>query len=74
MKKHHHLPITAEMRMDLELWQSFLNHPSIYARQFIDLDKTITSEDIDFYTDASANPVLGVWGNLWRGMVYTTME
>ena len=68
MHKNHHLPVTAEMRMDLELWRTFLQHPSIYARSFLDLSKTILSSDIDFYTDASANPELGcggICGNEW---------
>ena len=62
LKKHHHIKITAEMKMDLEMWQIFLNHPSIYVRKFIDMDKFTTSQDVDFYTDASANPKLGCGG------------
>ena len=62
LKKHHHIKITAEMRMDLELWLIFLNHPTIYARKFIDMDRYITSEEVDFYTDASANPNFGCGG------------
>ena len=62
LKKHHHIAVTKEMRMDLELWLSFLCHPNIYARKFIDLDKSITSKDIDFFTDASANPSFGCGG------------
>ena len=62
MKKHHHIKLTKEMKMDLELWTTFLNHPSIYARSFMDLNVQITSEDVDFYTDASANPNLGCGG------------
>ena len=62
MKKHHHIPVTAEMKMDLQLWQTFLHHPTIYSRQFLDMDKTIDSVDVDFYTDASANPELGCGG------------
>ena len=50
------------MKMDLELWLTFLNHPSIYARKFIDLDEFTKSTDVDFYTDASANPLLGCGG------------
>ena len=62
LKKHHHIPIKKEMRMDLEMWLEFLNHPNIYARKFIDMDLTITSEEVDFYTDASANKNLGCGG------------
>ena len=62
LKKHHHVKIRAEMRMDLEMWLSFLQHPTVYARKFMDLDNEITSEEVDFYTDASANPQLGCGG------------
>ena len=62
MKKHHHIKVRAEMRMDLETWLHFLDHPTIYARKFLDMDINITSEDVDFYTDASANPQLGCGG------------
>ena len=50
------------MLMDLDMWYQFLQHPSIYARKFIDLDNTITSTEVNFYTDASANPELGCGG------------
>ena len=50
------------MKMDLELWNIFLDHPSIYARSFLDLNTKLTSVDVDFYTDASANPNLGCGG------------
>ena len=62
LKKHHHIPVTAEVRMDLEMWLAFLHHPTAYARKFIDLDKNLTSDEVDFYTDASANPELGCGG------------
>ena len=62
LKKHHHIKLRAENRMDLKLWLEFLKHPSIYARNFIDLDLSINSMDVDFFTDASANPHLGCGG------------
>ena len=62
LKKHHHIPINAEMRMDLELWQTFLRNPNIYARGFLDMSTSISSVEVDFYTDASANPELGCGG------------
>ena len=62
MKAHHHVPLTAEMKMDLQMWLIFLEKPSVYARPFMDLDNSIDSTDVDFYTDASANPGLGCGG------------
>ena len=44
------------------MWLTFLQYPSIYARNFIDLDKTISSKEVNFYTDASANAQLGCGG------------
>ena len=62
MKKLHHIKVRAEMKLDLETWLQFLDHPSIYSRNFMDMDTSLSSEDIDFYTDASANPLLGCGG------------
>ena len=55
LKKNHHLPITSEMRSDLELWLIFLQHPSVYSRKFIDFDLSLTSDEVDFFTDASTS-------------------
>ena len=62
LKKHHHLAITAEMRLDMEMWLTFLEHPGIYSRPFLDMDNEVNSVDVDFFTDASANPQLGCGG------------
>ena len=51
-KDHHHLPVSQELRLDLEMWLLFLNHSSAYARSFLDYDTT-SSTEIDLYTDAS---------------------
>ena len=59
---NHHVQITGEMRLDLEMWLEFLDHPSIFNRKFIDLKKELNSEEVDFYTDASANKNLGCGG------------
>ena len=62
LRQHHHIKITKEIKADLELWLTFLEHPSVYARKFIDLSLSCTPEDIDFFTDASANANLGCGG------------
>ena len=62
MKPHHHINLSQDMRLDLTTWLSFLDHPSIYARRFVDFDISVNSEEVDFYTDASANPKLGCGG------------
>ena len=62
LKKFHHVHVNAEMKSDLKMWLKFIEHPSIYSRSFIDLDKSINSIEVDFFTDASANPDLGCGG------------
>ena len=62
MKKHHHISLKSDVRTDLELWQVFLRNPSVYARNFCDFSNTYTANDIDMFTDSSANPELGCGG------------
>ena len=62
MKPDHHLYVKQEMKLDLEMWQVFLENPGIYSRQFLEFDREFTSEDINMYTDATANPNLGCGG------------
>ena len=50
------------MREDLLIWQEFLRHPSVYCRSFLDMSKTWQVDEIDFYMDASKNPLLGFGG------------
>ena len=44
------------------MWKSFLEHPSVYSRSFLDMDKELTAEDISMFSDASANSQLGCGG------------
>ena len=46
--------------MDLNMWLSFINNQSIFCRPFIDCDKTWYADELLFYTDATANPELGM--------------
>ena len=62
LRKYQHVHVNQEMKSDLKMWLKFLDHPSIYARKFIDLDNQARSLEVDFYTDASANPELGCGG------------
>ena len=68
LKPHHHTPVTAEMKADLQTWKIFLNQPSIYSRDFMEFDRKYTAEEISMYSDASANQYLGCGGyskNAW---------
>ena len=58
LKPHHHVKLTAENRMDLQIWKIFLMHPEAVSRPFMDF-RNITAPDIDMYSDASRNFELG---------------
>ena len=61
MKKHHHWRVNKEMQFDLQVWLTFLNHPSVFARPFMDFT-LVSAQELCFYTDATENPKLGFGG------------
>ena len=70
MKAHHHVRINYEMRMDLEMWNTFLHHHSILARPFLDFSGQgcVNAKKISMFSDASGNFELGmgaICGNSW---------
>ena len=60
--EHHHLPVTSEMRLDLDVWQCFLQTPDVFCRPFVDFAR-ICPDVTDFHTDASGNNQLGAGGH-----------
>ena len=58
-KKRHHLKVKTEMREDLEMWQTFLQHQECFSRRFVDLEDKHTAVEIDWYTDAAKTLGLG---------------
>ena len=63
MKAHHHVRLSDDVRMDLMIWQMFLKNPLAYARPFADFSNEWTAEDLDLFTDSSANPEFGCGGH-----------
>ena len=59
LKPHHHMRVNNEMRMDLEMWKTFLEHPTAFCRPFLDFNDTLKADDIYFYTDASGRIGMG---------------
>ena len=53
-KPNQHLRVKVEMRMDLEMWKTFLSQPETCNRKFFEFDHKYTSTEIDMYTDASS--------------------
>ena len=50
------------MRLDLDVWQCFLQTPDVFCRPFVDFAR-ITPEVTDFHTDASGNDKLDAGGH-----------
>ena len=58
LKPHHHINITQEHRLDLQVWKGFLTSPQVYSRPFMD-STSWNAQEIDMYSDASGNYSLG---------------
>ena len=62
LKQHHHVKLDQEFKVDCTVWIQFLQNPSAVARPFADLSLTIDAyTTLNFYSDASRNPLLGIW-------------
>ena len=59
LKPHHHIRITNEVKRDLEMWMEFLEHPSVYARGFIDFTRQLQADMVRLTSDASRAGHLG---------------
>ena len=53
LKQYHHVRVSEENRMDLQVWKKFLQHPQVFCRPFLDLTNEVDSQDIDMYSDAA---------------------
>ena len=61
-RPNHHLRVKPELRADLEAWKSFLSHQAVFSRPFIDLDNNMSNIELDWFTDTTSNPELGMGG------------
>ena len=53
LKPHHHIRVNAEMRSDLTMWITFLEHPAAFSRPFLDFSKVILADEVNMFSDAS---------------------
>ena len=58
LKSHHHVRVTEENRLDLQVWQKFLVHPRVFCKSFDDFS-TVTAQGVRMYSDASRSYVKG---------------
>ena len=59
---HHHIKVNSDLREDLSMWNTFLNHPTIFCHPFMDFNKVREAREIDFFTDSSGNKNLRMGG------------
>ena len=59
LKPHHHIRVNAEIRQDLLMWSTFLQHPSVFCRPFLDFSTWLIADEIDMYSDASGKIGMG---------------
>ena len=55
---HHHIRITAECRLDMQIWKKFLSDPLMSSRPFLDCFEQ-SAKDIDMNSDASGSITKG---------------
>ena len=62
LKPYHHVRLDKEFKIDCSIWLSFLQDSSftnVVNRPMLDINRYVTSEQISYYSDASAAPELG---------------
>ena len=59
LKLHHHVRITEEFKLDLEMWLKFLQYPNIFCRPFMDF-MSVSAQQVLLYSDASRSFTKGM--------------
>ena len=61
LKQHHHISLDREFKLDCKMWVEFLQtrNQNYVNRPLVDLQKTVSAKEIEFYSDASACETLG---------------
>lgn len=63
-KPHHHIRLTSQAKLDLQVWQDFLNQ--FNGRSFFIDDDFLTGDHLQLYTDASGGIGFGaLYGTEW---------
>ena len=60
---HHHVKLTEECRLDIDMWFKFLSNWN--GVSFFLNDNITTTADMCLYTDATDRAYGGIYGNLW---------
>ena len=62
------------MHEDLDMWLTFINHPSIYARNFADFSTGFNTQGINMFSDVSKVITLGYGGVCGSSWMYGQWE
>ena len=54
LKQYHHVRVNKEMRLDCDMWLTFLRNDAAVCRPFVDLTISESADELDFFSDASA--------------------
>ena len=66
LKPHHHIRVNAEMRDDLLMWLTFLQHPAVFCRPFLDFTQVLIADEIDIFSNATGVIGMGaICGSSW---------
>lgn len=58
LKQHHHVRVTKEIKLDLQMWRQFLAQEKQVLRPFVDFDMTVI-QATSLTSDAAKAPLLG---------------
>ena len=64
--------LTGEIRKDLMMWKTFLQHPTVYCHLFRDFTRAVTAYQVNFFTDASMIGFGGLCYNSWMTQNWDT--
>ena len=64
LRDYHHVTLDREFKQDCQVWLNFLERDDMttVCRLFVDLKKSITAQELDFYSDASGSLKCGGMG------------
>ena len=63
LKQYHHVSLSKDMILDLQMWDLFLKSPACFSRPFLDFDNCIEARQMDWYTDSAKSLTKGFGGH-----------
>ena len=73
LQPHHHIRVSREMRADLATWRVFIEHLSVFCREFADFTEESEPEQVGIFSDAAKSGRLGfsaICGDSWTWGVW----